>query len=78
VARLKIGVGTLRSLFEQALSLPRAGSPLLPAPVVRQRALQCAANIQGLLVLAKSGMSDAEIEEMRDTMIAAALTSPEL
>jgi hypothetical protein len=31
------------------------------------------ANIQGVLVLAKSGLSDAEITEMRDAMIAAAL-----
>ena len=78
VARLKIGVGTLCSLFEQALSLPRAGSSRLPDAVMHQRALQCAANIQGVLVLAKSGLSEAEIGEMRDAMIAAALTSPEV
>jgi hypothetical protein len=29
--------------------------------------------LQGLLVLAKSGLSDVEITEMRDAMIAAAL-----
>src|ERR1700756_5344791 len=51
VARLKIGVDTLRSLFERALSLPGgAGSLRLSDAVIRQRALQCAANIQGLLL----------------------------
>ena len=76
VARLKIGVDTLRSLFAAALSRPAAGSSRLSDVIVRQRALQCAANIQGMLVLAKSGLSDAEITEMRDAMIAAALMSP--
>jgi TetR/AcrR family transcriptional regulator, transcriptional repressor for nem operon len=76
VARLKIGVDTLRSLFAAALSRPAAGSARLSDAIVRQRALQCTANIQGLLVLAKSGLSDAEIAEMRDAMIAAALISP--
>jgi TetR/AcrR family transcriptional regulator, transcriptional repressor for nem operon len=72
VKRLKIGVDTLRSLFEAALSRP-AGSSRLSNVIVRQRALQCVANIQGILVLAKSGLSDAEITEMRDAMIASAL-----
>ena len=72
VKRLNIGVDTLRSLFEAALSRP-AGSSRLSDVIVRQRALQCVANIQGVLVLAKSGVSDAEITEMRDAMIASAL-----
>jgi TetR/AcrR family transcriptional regulator, transcriptional repressor for nem operon len=76
VAKLKIGVDTLRSLFERALSLPRADSLPLPSAMIRQRALQCAANIQGLLVLAKSGLSEVEIREMRAALIAAALVSP--
>jgi TetR/AcrR family transcriptional regulator, transcriptional repressor for nem operon len=78
VARLKVGVDTLRSLFEKALSLPRVGSPQLSGAAIAQRALQCAANIQGLLVLAKSGLSDAEIGQMRDALIAAAFMPPEL
>jgi TetR/AcrR family transcriptional repressor of nem operon len=73
VARLTIGVDTLRSLFAAALSRPAAGSSRFPDVIVRQRALQCVANIQGVLVLAKSGLSDAEITEMRNAMIAAAL-----
>jgi AcrR family transcriptional regulator len=73
VTRLKIGVDTLRFLFEAALSRPAAGSSRHSDVIVRQRALQCVANIQGMLVLAKSGVSDAEITEMRDAMIAAAL-----
>lgn len=73
VARLTIGVETLRSLFAAALSRPAAGSSQLSDAIVRQRALQCVANIQGVLVLAKSGLPDAEIAEMRDAMIAAAL-----
>jgi len=31
------------------------------------------ANIQGILLLAKSGVSDAEITKMRDAMVASAL-----
>jgi len=73
VAHLKTGVDTLRSLFEAALSRPAARSSPLSDAIVRRRALQCVANIQGVLVLAKSGLSDAEITEMRDAMIAAAL-----
>ena len=73
VARLKIGVDTLRSLFEAALSRPAAGASRLSDVIVRQRALQCVANIQGMLVLAKSGLSDAEIKVMRDAMIASAI-----
>ena len=72
-ARLKAGIDTLRSLFEKALSLSRVGSSHL----ITRRALQCAANIQGLLVLAKSGSSDAEIGQMRDALIAAAIMPPE-
>jgi TetR/AcrR family transcriptional regulator, transcriptional repressor for nem operon len=73
VARLKIGVDTLRSLFEAALSRPAAGASRLSDVIVRQRGLQCVANIQGILVLAKSGLSDAEIKVMRDAMTASAL-----
>jgi TetR/AcrR family transcriptional repressor of nem operon len=73
VARLTTGVETLRSLFAAALSRPAAGSSRFSDVIVRRRALQCVANIQGLLVLAKSGLSDAEITDMRDAMIAAAL-----
>lgn len=73
VARLTIGVDTLRSLFAAALSRPAAGSSQFSGVIVCQRALQCVANIQGVLVLAKSGLSDAEITELRDSMIAAAL-----
>src|ERR1700677_4180770 len=41
VARLKIGVDTLRSLFVAALSRPAAGSSRRSDVIVRQRALQC-------------------------------------
>ena len=77
VARLKVGIDTLRSLFEKALSLSGAGSSHLSGAAVTRRALQCVANIQGLLVLAKSGLSDAEIGQMRDALIAAAIMPPE-
>ncbi len=73
VTRLTIGVETLRSLFAAALSRPATGSSRFSDVLVRQRALQCVANIQGMLVLAKSGLPDAEITEMRNAMIAAAL-----
>lgn len=65
-AKLKIGVDILRSLFERARSLPRADSLRLAGTMIRRRALQCTASIQGLLVLAKWGLSEAEIREMRD------------
>jgi TetR/AcrR family transcriptional repressor of nem operon len=74
VARLRIGVSTVRSLFEKALSLPQAGSATLSDAAVAQRALQCTASLQGLLVLAKSGLSDSEIGQMRDALIATALS----
>jgi TetR/AcrR family transcriptional repressor of nem operon len=72
VKRLKIGVDTLRSLFEAALPRP-AGTSRLSDVIVHQRALQCVAHTQGILVLAKSGVSNAEITEMREAMIASAL-----
>jgi len=73
VTRLKIGVDTLRFLSKRRCRDLAAGSSRHSDVIVRQRALQCVANIQGMLVLAKSGVSDAEITEMRDAMIAAAL-----
>jgi TetR/AcrR family transcriptional regulator, transcriptional repressor for nem operon len=76
-ARLKAGIDTLRALFEKALSLSTVGSSQLSGSVVTRRALQCTTNIQGLLVVAKSGLSDAEIGQMRDALIAAAIMPPE-
>jgi TetR/AcrR family transcriptional repressor of nem operon len=37
---------------------------------INQLALQLVANVQGLLVLAKSGLSDADIKSTRSAMLA--------
>jgi len=75
--RLRIGIGVVRSLFEKALSLPLPASPSLPEHLVRLRALQCTASLQGLLVLAKSGLPEVELQAMRDALINTALQSPD-
>lgn len=69
VDRLKIGVETLRALFRKAISLPSAGERRSKREI-DQLALQLVANVQGLLVLAKSGLSDADIKSARSAMLA--------
>jgi TetR/AcrR family transcriptional repressor of nem operon len=71
VARLKIGVEILRALFRKAISLPSSAGAKRSRREIDQAALQLVANVQGLLVLAKSGLSDADIKSARSTMLAA-------
>ena len=75
--RLNIGIASVRSLLERALSLPLRPSRLLSEDSRRLRALQCTASLQGLLVLAKSGLPAVELQAMRDALINTALQSPD-
>ena len=70
VARLKIGVEILRTLFRKAISLPSSAGVRRSKHEIDQLALQLVANVQGLLVLAKSGLSDADIKSARSAMLA--------
>jgi TetR/AcrR family transcriptional regulator, transcriptional repressor for nem operon len=70
VARLKIGVEILRALFRKAVSLSSGAGVRRSKREVDQAALQLVANVQGLLVLAKSGLSDADIRNARSSMLA--------
>ncbi|WP_334397362.1 TetR/AcrR family transcriptional regulator [Bradyrhizobium sp. AZCC 2289] len=70
VARLKTGVEILRALFRKAISLPSSAGAKRSRREIDQVALQLVANVQGLLVLAKSGLSDADIKSARSTMLA--------
>jgi TetR/AcrR family transcriptional repressor of nem operon len=70
VDKLKIGVEILRELFRKAISLPSSTGVRRSKRDVDQLALQLVANVQGLLVLAKSGLSDADIKSARSAMLA--------
>jgi TetR/AcrR family transcriptional repressor of nem operon len=70
VDRLKIGVEILRALFRKAISLPSNAGVRRSKREIDQLALQLVANVQGLLVLAKSGLSDADIKSARSAMLA--------
>jgi TetR/AcrR family transcriptional repressor of nem operon len=70
VDRLKIGVEVLRTLFRKAISLPSSAGVRRSKREIDQIALQLVANVQGLLVLAKSGLSDADIRRTRAAMLA--------
>ena len=71
VDRLKIGVEILRALFRKAISLPSSSAGEKRSKrEIDQLALQLVANVQGLLVLAKSGLSDTDIKSARSAMLA--------
>jgi TetR/AcrR family transcriptional repressor of nem operon len=71
VAELKIGIDILRALFRKALSLPSISGVMRLKREVDRTALQLVANVQGLLVLAKSGLSNADLKSVRSTMLEA-------
>ena len=77
VTRLKVGVDILRTLFKKAISLPSATGAKLSEREINLAALQLVANVQGLLVLAKSGLSDADIKDMRAAMLASVFFNEE-
>jgi TetR/AcrR family transcriptional regulator, transcriptional repressor for nem operon len=69
VAKLKIGIGILRALFRKALSLPSSTGAMRSKREADRTALQLVANVQGLLVLAKSGLSDADLRSARSAIL---------
>jgi TetR/AcrR family transcriptional repressor of nem operon len=70
VAKLKIGIEILRALFRKAVSLPSSAGVRRSKREIDGTALQLVANVQGLLVLAKSGLSDADLKSARSAMLA--------
>jgi TetR/AcrR family transcriptional repressor of nem operon len=70
VDRLKIGVEILRASFRKVISLPASAGVRRSKHEIDQLALQLVVNVQGLLVLAKSGLSDADIRSARSAMLA--------
>jgi TetR/AcrR family transcriptional repressor of nem operon len=70
VDRLRIGVDVLRAQFKKALSLPSADGTKRSAPEIHSSALHLVAGVQGLLVLAKSGLADTDIKIARAAMLA--------
>jgi hypothetical protein len=69
------GVRTLQTHFGQALRLPNGSRGLLSEPTIEGRALQSVAAIQGLLVLAKSGAREKEIQNAKAFFIASLVSS---
>src|ERR1700733_5928773 len=70
VDRLKIGVEVLRAQFKKALSLQSADGTKRPDLEIDCSALHLVASVQGLLVLAKSGLAEADIKIARAAMLA--------
>jgi len=67
--RLTLGIQVLRAQFKRALSLPSAVGTKRPDVEIDRLALHLVANIQGLLVLAKSGLAEADIKIARTTLL---------
>ena len=67
--RLKIGIEVLKAQFKKALSLPSVAGTKRSASEIDGLALHLVANIQGLLVLAKSGLSETDIKTARATLL---------
>ena len=70
VDRLRLGVEVLRGQFKRALALPSATGTKRPDFEIDQSALHLVASVQGLLVLAKSGLPEADIKTARAAMLA--------
>jgi TetR/AcrR family transcriptional regulator, transcriptional repressor for nem operon len=71
VDRLRKGIATLRGLFRRAIALPSISGVKRSERELDHGALQLVASVQGLLVLAKSGLSDADIKTARTAIVAA-------
>lgn len=67
--RLKIGLQVLMAQFKRALSLPSPAGTKRSDAENDRLALHLVANIQGLLVLAKSGLAEADIKNARATLL---------
>jgi TetR/AcrR family transcriptional regulator, transcriptional repressor for nem operon len=70
VDHLRIGVEVLRAQFRKALSLPSADGAKRSNDEIERFSLHLVVSVQGLLVLAKSGLSDADIKSARSAMLA--------
>jgi TetR/AcrR family transcriptional regulator, transcriptional repressor for nem operon len=71
VERLRKGVETLRALARKAIALPSPSGVKRSEREIDQAALQLVAGVQGLLVLAKSGLSAADVKTARAVIVAA-------
>jgi TetR/AcrR family transcriptional repressor of nem operon len=71
VDHLRNGVEVLRTQFRKALSLPSADGTKRSNAEIERFSLHLVASVQGLLVLAKSGLSNADIKSTREAMLAA-------
>ena len=69
-AKLKVGIEVLKAQFKFALALPSAAGTRRADSEIDQLALHLVANIQGLLVLAKSGLAEADIKTARAGLLA--------
>jgi TetR/AcrR family transcriptional repressor of nem operon len=67
--RLRIGIEVLKAQFKRALSLPSATRTRRSDVEINRLALHLVANIQGLLVLAKSGLAETDIEAARTALL---------
>ena len=70
VDRLKTGGEVLRKQFGRALSLPSSAGKKRSKSDIDRSALHLVVGIQGLLVLAKAGLTDADIKTARAAMLA--------
>ena len=68
--RLRSGIGVLKAQFKRALSLPSATRARRSDIEIDRLALHLVANIQGLLVLAKSGLAETDIRAARKVLLA--------
>ncbi len=68
--RLRSGIGVLKAQFKRALSLPSATRAGRSDIEIDRLALHLVANIQGLLVLAKSGLAENDIRAARKVLLA--------
>jgi TetR/AcrR family transcriptional repressor of nem operon len=67
--RLKVGIEVLKAQFKRALSLPSIAGTKRSEVEIDRLALHLVANIQGLLVLAKSGLAEADIKAARASLL---------
>ena len=70
VDKLKVGINVLKAQFMRALALPSAAGTRRADSKIDQLALHLVANIQGLLVLTKSGLAEADIKTARAGLLA--------
>jgi TetR/AcrR family transcriptional repressor of nem operon len=68
--RLRSGIKVLKAQFKRALSLPSASRPRRSDIEVNGLALHLVAGVQGLLVLAKSGLAETDIKAARAALLA--------